>query len=107
MALADSGFARALGPAAVMTSIVGPPRPGARFAARFRRAFGHSPGPWAPYGEAAMRRVLRAVSLAGERGNRREAVVAAYLSMPGPGDRLALWQPAATGLRWVRALPPT
>ncbi len=105
MALADQQLARGLGAAAAVTTIVGPARPGARFAAAFARRFGRPPGPWAAYGHDAMRGVLRAIARAGARGNDRRAVIAAYLAMPAPGERLGLWRPTARGLRFAGDLP--
>lgn len=98
MALAADGVARALGPAADAVVIVGPPQPDAAFTARFTRQFGRPPGPWAPYGYAAMRRVLRAIEDAGVAGNERRAVVDAYLALPDPPERMALWRASPKGL---------
>jgi branched-chain amino acid transport system substrate-binding protein len=106
MALAADGLARALGPAGEAIVFVGPPRPDATFTARFTRQFGRPPGPWAPYGYAAMRRVLRAIAAAGQAGNERRAVVDAYLALPDPPDRMGLWQASPRGLAYDRALGP-
>ena len=103
--LADDEVARALGPAASMTTIVGPPAPGPELHKAFERRFGREPGPWAAYGFEAMRRVLRAIEDAGPRGNDRRAVVEAYLALPAPAPRLALWRPTLDGLAMERELP--
>lgn len=103
--LADDDIARALGPAAAVTTIVGPPPPGPRLTAAFERRFGRPPGPWAAYGYEAMRRVLRAIDAAGPRGNDRRAVVEAYLALEPPAAGLALWKPTAQGLVLDRELP--
>jgi hypothetical protein len=97
-ALADDGVARSLGPAAASVAIVGPPQPDAGFTARFARQFGRPPGPWAPYGHDAMRRVLLAIERAGQEGNDRRAVVDAYLALPDPPQRLGLWRGSPKGL---------
>ncbi|UGS37481.1 ABC transporter substrate-binding protein [Capillimicrobium parvum] len=103
-ALSDDGVARSLGPAASSVVIVGPPQPDAAFTARFARQFGRPPGPWAPYGRDAMRRVLEAIERAGQDGNDRRAVVDAYLALPDPPERLALWRASPTGLAYDREL---
>lgn len=97
-ALADDGVARSLGPATASVAIVGPPQPDAGFTARFARQFGRPPGPWAPYGHDAMRRVLLAIERAGQGGNDRRAVVDAYLALPDPPERLGLWRGSPKGL---------
>jgi branched-chain amino acid transport system substrate-binding protein len=107
MALADGDVARKLGEAASVTTILGPPPPSAAFSALFSRQFGRRPGPWAPYGYAAMERVVQAIGRAGERGNDRHDVVDSYLALPDPPERLALWQPTISGLRWERDVPVT
>lgn len=104
LGLADDGVARALGPAAAVTTVVGPPPPDPALRTAFERRFGRDPGPWAAYGFDAMRRVLRAIEAAGGRGNDRRAVVEAYLALAPPPARLALWRPTADGLRLVREL---
>ncbi len=98
MSLADHGVAARLGPAAQVTTIVGPPPPPAAMRAAFQRRFGRAPGPWAAYGYEAMRRVLRAVAGAGLRGNDRREVVEAYLREPAPDHRVALWDAGPNGL---------
>jgi len=103
--LADDEVARALGPAASVTTIVGPPAPGPELHKAFERRFGREPGPWAAYGFEAMRRVLRAIEAAGPRGNDRRAVVEAYLALDHPEPRLALWRPTLDGLEMERELP--
>jgi hypothetical protein len=52
-----------------------------------------------------MRRVLRAIAVAGLRGNDRRAVVDAYLRLGPPEQRLALWDAGPTGLRLRAELP--
>jgi branched-chain amino acid transport system substrate-binding protein len=107
VALADDELARSLGRAAAVTTIVGPPQPEIRFTARFTRQFGRPPGPWAPYGYAAMKRLVAAIENAGEDGNDRAAVVERYLALDDPPDRLALWEPTSDGLRYQREVPLT
>lgn len=104
MALATDGVAQALGPAAADVAIVGPPQPDAAFSADFRRRFGRPPGPWAPYGHAAMRRVLQAIDTAGVAGNERRAVVDAYRALPDPSERMGLWRASPRGLLYDRAI---
>jgi branched-chain amino acid transport system substrate-binding protein len=106
MALADDDVARSLGAAAPLTVILGPAPPDTRFAAAFSRAFGRRPGPWAAYGHEAMRRALDAIRRAGDRGNDRRAVAAASRQLPAAVAPLALWRPAAGGLRVDRRLAP-
>jgi branched-chain amino acid transport system substrate-binding protein len=105
MALADDDVAADIGPASQATTIVGPPPPDDRFAAAFTERFGRKPGPWAAYGYEAMRRVLRAISVAGSKGNDRRAVVDAYLRQGPPEQRLALWDAGPTGLILREELP--
>ena len=105
MGLADNTVASAIGGAAAVTTFVGPPPPSTRFTAAFRERFGRVPGPWAQYGYDAMRRVLRAIALAGPRGNDRRAVVSAYLGQTSPRPRLALWDAGPDGLVLRRELP--
>ena len=107
LGLADDEVARALGPAAAVTTIVGPPAPAEALRTAFTRRFGREPGPWAAYGFEAMRRVLRAIEAAGSRGNDRRAVVEAYLALAPPEPRLALWRPTLDGLVMERELPAT
>jgi hypothetical protein len=45
-----------------------------------------------------MRRVLRAIEDAGVDGNERWAVVDAYLALPDPPERMALWRASPKGL---------
>jgi branched-chain amino acid transport system substrate-binding protein len=105
MALADDRVAAALGPAAAVTTIVGPPPPEPAFATAFKQRFGREPGPWAAYGYDAMQRVLHAIDNAGRRGNDRRAVVDAYLRLGPPEQRLALWDAGPTGLTLRAQLP--
>jgi branched-chain amino acid transport system substrate-binding protein len=105
MGLADNDVAADIGPASQVTTIVGPPPPEERFAAAFKERFGRKPGPWAAYGYDAMRRVLRAIAVAGRLGNDRRAVVDAYLRQGPPEQRLALWDAGPTGLRLRAELP--
>jgi branched-chain amino acid transport system substrate-binding protein len=105
MGLADDGVAADIGPASQVTTIIGPPPPDARFVDAFKERFGRRPGPWAAYGYDAMRRVLRAIEVAGTRGNDRRAVVDAYLRQGPPEQRLALWDAGPTGLRLREELP--
>jgi branched-chain amino acid transport system substrate-binding protein len=105
MGLADDAVAADIGPASQVTTIVGPPPPDEHFADAFKERFGRRPGPWAAYGYDAMRRVLRAIAVAGRRGNDRRAVVDAYLRQGPPEQRLALWDAGPTGLRLREELP--
>jgi branched-chain amino acid transport system substrate-binding protein len=105
MGLADDAVAADIGPASQVTTIVGPPPPDETFVDAFRERFGREPGPWAAYGYEAMRRVLRAISLAGSQGNDRRAVVDAYLRQGPPEQRLALWDAGPTGLILREELP--
>jgi branched-chain amino acid transport system substrate-binding protein len=104
-ALADDAVARSLGPAAPLTTIVGPPPAGPRFAAAFERQFGRRPGPWSAYGYDAMHRTLKAIATAGARGNDRRAVISAFLRQPRTAPPIALWRPTAQGLQLERELP--
>jgi len=88
-----------------VTTIVGPPPPEGGFAQSFRERFGREPGPWAAYGYEAMRRVLRAISVAGQHGNDRRAVVDEYLRLGPPEQRLALWDAGPSGLVLRHELP--
>jgi branched-chain amino acid transport system substrate-binding protein len=56
-----------------------PPR-GQRFAAEFRRRYGHSPGRYAAYGYEAMAVVLDAIRRAGDQGTDRQAVIDAFFA---------------------------
>jgi len=105
MALADDDVAAGLGAAAQVTTIIGPPPPDEEFVRAFSERFGREPGPWASYGYEAMRRVLRAIEVAGSRGNDRRAVVDAYLRQGPPEQRLALWDASPTGLTLRSELP--
>lgn len=107
IALADDAFARALGPAAAVTEIVGPPPPGAGFAAAFRRAYDRDPGPWAAYGHEAMRRVLTVLDDLGDDARDRAAVTRAYLERFEPTAGLSVWRGGPDGLRLERRLPAT
>jgi len=51
-----------------------------------------------------MRRVLQAIERAGQQGNDRRAVVEAYLSLPDPPERMALWRASPEGLVYDREL---
>jgi branched-chain amino acid transport system substrate-binding protein len=105
MGLADDTVAADIGPASAVTTIVGPPPPEGGFAQSFRERFGREPGPWAAYGYEAMRRVLRAISVAGQHGNDRRAVVDEYLRLGPPEQRLALWDAGPSGLVLRHELP--
>ena len=52
------------------------------FARSFREHFGTDPNPAAYYGYEAMKAVLAAIEAAGQQGNRREAVLQAFLRQP-------------------------
>jgi branched-chain amino acid transport system substrate-binding protein len=104
-ALADDAVARSIGPAAPMTTIVGPPPAGPRFGAAFERQFGRRPGPWAAYGYDAMHRTLKAIDAAGTRGNDRRAVISVFLHQARTPTGMALWRPTADGLQLDHELP--
>jgi branched-chain amino acid transport system substrate-binding protein len=104
-ALADDAVARSLGPAAPLTTIVGPPPAGPRLSAAFERQFGRRPGPWAAYGYDAMQRTLKAIGSAGTGGNDRRAVIAAFLHQPVTPPRIAVWRAGDAGLELDRELP--
>ncbi|HEU4658987.1 MAG TPA: ABC transporter substrate-binding protein [Capillimicrobium sp.] len=106
LGLAHDAFARALGPAAEVTEIVGPPPPSEPFAAAFAREWGREPGPWAAYGHEAMRRVLDVLRRLGAGAGDREAVTRAYLDRYEPTGALAVWRGGRAGLQLVRELPP-
>lgn len=107
LGLADDDVARALGPAAAVTEIVGPPPPGAGLVAAFRREHGREPGPWATYGHEAMRRVLAVLDDLGDDASDRVAVTRAYLERFAPTVGLAVWRGGPSGLELVRRLPAT
>jgi branched-chain amino acid transport system substrate-binding protein len=85
-ALAEPGFAARLGPASDRTYVTAPmlparvlPAAARDFEARFRRAHGRAPDPAAVYGYESMAVVLDSIRRAGAAGNRRRAVIAAFL----------------------------
>lgn len=87
-ALAVARFAADLGPAGPAVRITGPivrgggdPALRRRFAAAYRRAFGQAPPPGAANGYEAMNAVLAAIRAAGDKGNDREAVRRALLTL--------------------------
>ena len=87
-ALAQPGFAAALGPAAARTRLLAPwppvsrlPAAGRAFARRFRARYGADPAAPAVYGYEAMRLVLAAIGRAGKHGNDRAAVTRAAFAV--------------------------
>jgi branched-chain amino acid transport system substrate-binding protein len=88
-ALAAPQFAAGLGPGAArqtsLTSVTpdASVEPGrmARFTRAYRERYGRDPEPYAIYGYEAMRGILQAVADAGNRANRRSAVLRAFFAL--------------------------
>ena len=97
--LARAGLADRLPPAARRraTFVSSAPEPGSTpelrsFEAGFLARYGRRPGPYAVLGWRAMRRVLEAIEGAGERANRRQAVIRAYFELPAEPRRFTTFR---------------
>lgn len=97
--LTRGGLAAALPPAVRKRAIFvsSAPRPGSTpelraFERAFAAQFGRTPDPYAALAYRAMRRVLAAISGAGDRARLRRVVVARYLALPPAAERFTAFR---------------